>query len=44
MEFYEKNNYKVVIFKFYTVYKLHEIVKIGNQIREKSQVLSQMLE
>ena len=35
---------EVMIFKLYTVYKKQEMIKIGNQIREKSQVLSQMLE
>ena len=33
-----------MISKLYTVYNKHEMVKIGNQTREKSQVLSQVLE
>ena len=33
-----------MIFKPHTVYNKHEMIKIGNQIREKPQVLSQMLE
>ena len=32
MQFYEKKNaYQDVIFRLYTVYNKHEIVKIGNQ-------------
>ena len=33
-----------MIFRFYTVYKKHELIKIGDKIKEKSQVLSQELE
>ena len=44
MQFYEKNIRQIMIFVLYTVYNKHEIVKIGNQIREKSQILSQVLE
>ena len=39
MQFYEKNIYQILIFRLYTVYNKHEIIKIANQIREKSQVL-----
>ena len=35
------NKYRqVVIFSVYTLYNKHEMIKIGNQTREKSQVLS----
>ena len=34
----------VMIFRLYTVFNKHEMIKISNQIREKSQVLSQVLE
>ena len=44
MQFYDINIYEVIIFRFYSGYKKLEIMKIGNQIREKSQVLSQVLE
>ena len=44
MKFYEINIYQVIIFDLDTVYNEHEILKIGNQTREKSQVLSQVLE
>ena len=33
-----------MIFRLYAVYKKHEIIKTGNQTREKSQVLTQVLE
>ena len=33
-----------MIFKLYTVYNKHEMIKIANQTRDKLQVLSQMLE
>ena len=44
MQFLNKNIYQVMIFRLYTVYNKHEIIKIDNQIREKLQVLSQVLE
>ena len=44
MQFCEVKIYQVMIFKLYTVYKMHEMIKIFNQTREKSQVLSQALE
>ena len=44
MQFYEINIYQVMIFRLYTVYNKHEMIKIGNQTAEKSQVLSQVLE
>ena len=33
-----------MIFKLYTEYNKHEMIKIGNETREKSQVLSQVIE
>ena len=44
MHFYEINICQAMIFRLYTVNNKHEMIKIGNQIREKSQVVSQMLE
>ena len=44
MQFYETNIYQVMIFNLYTVYNKHEMIKTGNQDREKLQVLSQVLE
>ena len=44
MQFYEINICPIMIFRFHAVYNKHEMIKIGNQIREKLQVLSQMLE
>ena len=44
MQFYEINVSQVMIFRLYTVYNKHEMIEIGNQIKEKSQILSQMLE
>ena len=46
MQLYEKNICQFTIFKLYTIYNKHELIKIGNQTRkrEKSQVLSQVLE
>ena len=35
-----KNICQAMIFRLYTVYNKHEIIKIGNQTREKLQVLS----
>ena len=44
MQFYEKNVCLFMIFRLYTANNKHESIKIGNQTREKSQVLSQVLE
>ena len=44
MQFYEINIYQVMIFKLDTVHNKHEMLKIGNQARQKSQVLSQLHE
>ena len=35
MQFYKINFCQVIIFKLYTVYKKHEMAKIGNQTRKK---------
>ena len=43
MQYYEINICQAMIFRLHTVYKKHEMIKIDNQTREKSQVLSQML-
>ena len=34
----------VELYRVYTIYNKHETIKIGNQTREKTQVLSQVLE
>ena len=39
MQFYEINVCQVMIFRLYTAYDKHEMIKIDNQTREKSQVL-----
>ena len=44
MQFYEINIYLVMILRLYTAYNKQEMIKISNQTREKSQVLSQVLE
>ena len=44
MQFYEINTSHVMTFKLYAVYNKHEMIKIGNQTRGKSQVLSRVLE
>ena len=44
MQFYEINIFQTMIFTLYTVYNKHDVIKIGNQTGEKSQVLSQVLE
>ena len=44
MQFYEINVYQFMMFRLYTAYDKHEMIKSDNQIREKSRVLSQMLE
>ena len=44
LQFFEINICQVMIFRLYTVYNKHEIIKIDSQTREKSQVLSQYLD
>ena len=44
MQFYEKNISQVMVIGLYTVYNKHEVIQIGNQTTEKSQVLLQVLE
>ena len=44
MQFYKINTCQVMIFRLYSVYKKHELIKIGDQTREKPKVLSQVLE
>ena len=44
MQFYEINGYQIMNFGLYTVYNKHEMIKIGNYIREMSQILSEVLE
>ena len=44
MHFYEINVCKLEIFRLYDVHKKHVKIKFGNETREKSQVLSQVLE
>ena len=44
MQFYEIDICQIMIFRLYFDYKKHDMIKIGNQIRENSQVLSQVLE
>ena len=44
MQFHEIYICQAMIFRLHTVYTKHEMIKICNQIREKPQVLSQMLE
>ena len=44
MHFYEINICQVMTFRLYIVYKKHAMKKTCSQIREKSQVLSQVLE
>ena len=39
MQFYELNISQVMMFKFYAVYNKQEIIKTGNETREKLQVL-----
>ena len=41
MQFYKINIFHLMFFRLYAVYKKYEMIKIGNQIGEKSQVLSQ---
>ena len=44
MQFYEINIWQFMIFRVYAVYNKQKIIKIANQDRGKSQVLSQVLE
>ena len=44
MQFCAINICQAMIFRFYTVYDNHEMIKIDSQDKEKSQVLSQVLE
>ena len=44
MQFYQINGYQNMIFSLYIVYNKHEMIKKGNQIGEKSQMLAQVLE
>ena len=44
MQFYEINICQVMIFRLHTVYNKHEMIGIGNQNREKLQVLPKVLE
>ena len=44
MQFYEQNIYQVMIFKLYTIYNKHEVIKIGGQTWEKLEVLAQVFE
>ena len=44
MQFNEVNNCQVMIFRLYTVFNKHKMIENDNEIREKLQVLSQVLE
>ena len=44
MQFYEIDICQVMIFRLYTVYNKHVMMKVGNQTREKSHALSLVLE
>ena len=44
MKFYEINICEVMISRIFTVYDKSEMIKIGKQIIEKLQVLSQVIE
>ena len=44
IQFYEINICQIRIFRLYTVHNTHERIKISRQTREKSKVLSQVLE
>ena len=44
MQFYEINISQVMIFRLYTVYNKHEMIKIFSRTNDKLQVLSQVLE
>ena len=41
MQFFEINICRIMIFRLYTAYNKHEMIKIGSPSRKKSQVLSQ---
>ena len=43
MQFYEINISQVKIYRLFTAYKKHGMVKIGNKTREKLLVVSQVL-
>ena len=43
MQFYEINVCQITIFRLYTAYNMHEMIKIGDQTRKEPQVLSQVL-
>ena len=44
IKFYEINTWQVMIFRLYTIYNKYQMIKINYQIRDKSQVLSQVLQ
>ena len=44
MQFYERNIRQVMIFRLYTIYNNYEMIKTGNQTREKSKELSKVFE
>ena len=44
MQFYEINDFQIMIFYLYGVCNKHEMIKIGNQTGEKSEELLQVLE
>ena len=44
MQVYEINVCQIMIFRLYTDYNKHEMIKIGSDTRENSQILSQVLE
>ena len=44
MQFEEMNIYQVMIFRLYTLYNKHEILKIDNQTRKKLQAIFHMFE
>ena len=43
MQFYEQDICQIMIFRLYTAQTKHEMIKTGNQTREISQVLTQVL-
>ena len=43
MQFYDIYFFQVMIFRLYTVYNKHEMIKIDHKNREKSQVLSHVI-
>ena len=44
MQLCEINIYQIIIFRLYVVSNKNEMIKIGNQTREKSLVLLEVLE